>query len=318
MTAKEFKQACKDLSLTYSGMAKKLKVSPTTVSNWANGKCRILYTAELMVQKMLEEQKNTNLKEAAQKIGDAYNFHKKKDSKNKLRVIYGNDLLLEYPNAKIVIVDKERHADYLNQEFIKRDFTCVAIMLPIAYEDIQKYDLTTLRGRDCTCIPTFIKSIRTSNALNAIAEQCAEFSDMVNPANMISFFLFKGEIWERLYEESLASDSFTDTIDYTPLRLHGLRTKLQLTQQKLSKLLGISQAAINRYENGETSINSNALLKYSNFFDVSADYILGRCNNPHGKKFDYQPEYLKNKLANSGEWHEFVEKIGRASCRERV
>jgi len=90
-------------------------------------------------------------------------------------------------------------------------------------------------------------------------------------------------------------------------RLLGLRENLKLTQQKLSKLLGISQTAINRYEHGETAINANALLKYADFFDVSADYILGRCDDPQGKKYDYQPEYLKDKLSNSKEWREFVE-----------
>ena len=90
-------------------------------------------------------------------------------------------------------------------------------------------------------------------------------------------------------------------------RLLGLRNSLNLTQQKLSQLLGISQTAINRYENNDTSINAKALLKYVNFFDVSADYILGRCDDPKGTKFDYQPEYVKNKLANSDEWREFVE-----------
>ena len=90
-------------------------------------------------------------------------------------------------------------------------------------------------------------------------------------------------------------------------RLLELRASLNLTQQKLSKLTGVSQTAINRYEHGQTSINANALLKYANFFDVSADYILGRCDDPRGKSFDYQPEYVRNKLANSGEWQEFVE-----------
>ena len=90
-------------------------------------------------------------------------------------------------------------------------------------------------------------------------------------------------------------------------RLLELRASLNLTQQKLSKLTGVSQTAINRYEHGQTSINANALLKYANFFDVSADYILGRCDDPRGKSFDYQPEYVKNKLANSAEWQEFVE-----------
>ena len=90
-------------------------------------------------------------------------------------------------------------------------------------------------------------------------------------------------------------------------RLLGLRENLKLTQQKLSTLLGISQTAINRYEHGETLPNAAALLKYADFFDVSADYILGRCDDPQGKKYDYQPEYLKNRFKDTKEWREFVE-----------
>ena len=96
-------------------------------------------------------------------------------------------------------------------------------------------------------------------------------------------------------------------MDIIAQRLLGLRENLKLTQMKLAKQLGISQTAVNRYERGETAINANALRKYADFFDVSADYILGRCDDPQGMKFDYQPEYVKNKLANSGEWREFIE-----------
>jgi len=82
---------------------------------------------------------------------------------------------------------------------------------------------------------------------------------------------------------------------------------MKLTQQKLSKLLVISQTAINRYEHGETAINANALRKYADFFDVSADYILGRCDAPQGKLFEYQPKYIQNKFKDTKEWREFVE-----------
>ena len=60
-------------------------------------------------------------------------------------------------------------------------------------------------------------------------------------------------------------------------------------------------------QHGQTAINANALLKYADFFDVSADYILGRCDDPQGKKYDYQLEYLKNKFMDTKEWREFVE-----------
>ena len=90
-------------------------------------------------------------------------------------------------------------------------------------------------------------------------------------------------------------------------RMFALRTGVNITQARLAKELGISQSAINRYEHNDAAVPDNVLLKYADFFDVSADYILGRCDEPQGKKYDYQPEFLTNKLANSDEWKEFVE-----------
>ena len=90
-------------------------------------------------------------------------------------------------------------------------------------------------------------------------------------------------------------------------RIIELRTSVNLSQMRLSRELGISQSAINRYEHNKSSVPDTVLLKYANFFDVSADYILGRCDTPQGKIFDYQPEFVRNKLASSGEWQEFVE-----------
>ena len=69
----------------------------------------------------------------------------------------------------------------------------------------------------------------------------------------------------------------------------------------------VKQTAINRYERGETAINANALRKYADFFDVSADYILGRCDAPQGELFEYQPKYIQNKFKDTKEWREFVE-----------
>ena len=96
-------------------------------------------------------------------------------------------------------------------------------------------------------------------------------------------------------------------MEVTSTRMFDLRTNINITQARLAKELGISQSAINRYEHNDAAVPDNVLLKYANFFDVSADYILGRCDDPQGKKYAYQPEFLKDKLANSDEWREFVE-----------
>ena len=96
-------------------------------------------------------------------------------------------------------------------------------------------------------------------------------------------------------------------MEATSKRLFDLRTGTNITQARLAKELGISQSAINRYEHNAASVPDSVLLKYADFFDVSADYILGRCDEPQGKQYSYQPEFLKNKLANADAWHEFVE-----------
>ena len=90
-------------------------------------------------------------------------------------------------------------------------------------------------------------------------------------------------------------------------RLTELRIGLNLSQMRLSKELGISQAAINRYEHSQASVPHGALLKYAEFFDVSADYILGRTDSPEGILFKHEPELLKRKIVREDEWEDFVE-----------
>jgi transcriptional regulator with XRE-family HTH domain len=96
-------------------------------------------------------------------------------------------------------------------------------------------------------------------------------------------------------------------MDIISTRMTELRTSLDLSQMKLSKTLGISQAAINRYEHGQASVPHSVLVKYADFFNVSADYILGRTDKPEGVLYDNEPELLKRKLIREDEWEDFVE-----------
>ena len=96
-------------------------------------------------------------------------------------------------------------------------------------------------------------------------------------------------------------------MEATSRRLFELRTSIKLTQAKLGKELGISQSAINRYEHNSAAVPSSVLLKYANFFDVSADYILGRTDNPEGAVFGNEPEVLKRKVVRNDEWEDFIE-----------
>lgn len=68
------------------------------------------------------------------------------------------------------------------------------------------------------------------------------------------------------------------------LRLEDLRRNLDLTQQDICKLLKIKQPQYSRYENGDREIPLKYLIKLSQFYKVSVDYILGLTNN---KKRNY-------------------------------
>ena len=78
-------------------------------------------------------------------------------------------------------------------------------------------------------------------------------------------------------------------------RLTELREGIHLSQAKLAaQFEGVEQPAIFRYENAQSFPPYGVLMQYADFFDVSLDYIFGRCDNPQGKLYDYQPKVLKD------------------------
>jgi transcriptional regulator with XRE-family HTH domain len=96
-------------------------------------------------------------------------------------------------------------------------------------------------------------------------------------------------------------------MELLPKRILQLRENAMLSQARLARELEISQTAINRYEHGDAAISAKALCAYADFFDISVDYLLGRCADPQEKLYNYQPEFIKSQLKNSDEWHDFIE-----------
>lgn len=87
-------------------------------------------------------------------------------------------------------------------------------------------------------------------------------------------------------------------------RLTELRESVHLSQAKLAAQFdGVEQPAIFRYENAQSFPPYGVLMQYADYFDVSLDYIFGRTDNPHGKKYSYQPEMIQN----SPQMREFIE-----------
>ena len=78
-------------------------------------------------------------------------------------------------------------------------------------------------------------------------------------------------------------------------RLKELREGIHLSQAKLAEKMGnIDQPAIFRYKNACSFPPYSVLMLYADFFDVSLDYIFGRTDNPQGKLYNYQPQFMKN------------------------
>ncbi len=59
-------------------------------------------------------------------------------------------------------------------------------------------------------------------------------------------------------------------------RLKNLRKEYNLTQDRLSQKLGITRSLISKYENGTNLILTCFVIAYAKFFNVSADYLVGR------------------------------------------
>lgn len=59
-------------------------------------------------------------------------------------------------------------------------------------------------------------------------------------------------------------------------RIKELRTEKGLFQSDVAKYIGKSERIVGFYEKGERDPNTDTLLKLSELFDVSIDYILGK------------------------------------------
>ncbi|MGN0539428.1 MAG: helix-turn-helix domain-containing protein [Candidatus Fimenecus sp.] len=58
-------------------------------------------------------------------------------------------------------------------------------------------------------------------------------------------------------------------------RIKELREDHDLTQKQMAKIIDTTQRAISYYENNQRMLPPEIIVKYSKFFKVSTDYILG-------------------------------------------
>ena len=67
-------------------------------------------------------------------------------------------------------------------------------------------------------------------------------------------------------------------------RLKELRNKANLSQQELSKIIGISKSSINMYERGEREPGLETVGALADYFDVRTDYLLGKTDDTRSPK----------------------------------
>lgn len=62
-------------------------------------------------------------------------------------------------------------------------------------------------------------------------------------------------------------------------RIKYLRENMNMSQKELAEKINLNTSVMNRIESGERPIRDEELVKLSEIFDVSADYLLGRTDN---------------------------------------
>lgn len=69
-------------------------------------------------------------------------------------------------------------------------------------------------------------------------------------------------------------------------RLKDLRDDKDLTQKEIAAVLGIDQRVYSNYETGKREIPTRYVIALADFYNTSADYILGRTSivTPYEKK----------------------------------
>ena len=62
--------------------------------------------------------------------------------------------------------------------------------------------------------------------------------------------------------------------------LRSVREDRDIRQKDIAKVLNVSQNTYSQYETGVISLTAEILIKLSDFYGVSIDYLLDRTNNP--------------------------------------
>lgn len=66
--------------------------------------------------------------------------------------------------------------------------------------------------------------------------------------------------------------------------LKEIRIDHDIRQKDIAKVLSVSQNTYSQYETGIIPLTADVLIKLSNYYNVSIDYLLDRTDNPEMQK----------------------------------
>ncbi|KXG78248.1 helix-turn-helix domain-containing protein [Thermotalea metallivorans] len=95
-------------------------------------------------------------------------------------------------------------------------------------------------------------------------------------------------------------------------RIRLLRNEKEITQRELAEYLGLTPKMISFYENGERFPPHDIIIKLSDYFNVSTDYLLGKTDirNPYEIKtiaaHHDGEDWTEEELADIEKFKEFV------------
>jgi len=84
-------------------------------------------------------------------------------------------------------------------------------------------------------------------------------------------------------------------------RLRSLREKHQMTQERVSKELGVTRPAYTQYETGAREPDAATLAKLAEFFDVSIDFLITGENSMFDAKIDGSTK-INKELVQTAQW----------------
>ncbi len=67
-------------------------------------------------------------------------------------------------------------------------------------------------------------------------------------------------------------------------RIRNLREEREMSQIELAKIIGINNSVLSRIESGKRDVEDFLLVKFSEYFGVTSDYLLGRTDDRNSRE----------------------------------